>query len=114
MASEILDHPAVRARQAVEPAPAEPAPPVLEGEVQTAAEPDLPSPVRAHGISVREYEVLTLVAARLTSQEIGRQLFLSPRTVEKHVASLFAKSGAGDRAALISFAARISGSRKSG
>jgi hypothetical protein len=57
VASEILEHPAVRVRQALEPAPAEAQPPVLEGEVQTAAEPDLPSPVleRLHALVRKGY-----------------------------------------------------------
>jgi DNA-binding NarL/FixJ family response regulator len=68
----------------------------------------------AHGISVREHEVLHCVADRLTNLEIARRLFLSPRTVEKHVASLLAKTGATERTALITFADRIRSSQKSG
>ena len=37
------------------------------------------------GLSGREIEVMLLVAQGNTSREIGRQLFLSPRTVEMHV-----------------------------
>jgi DNA-binding CsgD family transcriptional regulator/tetratricopeptide (TPR) repeat protein len=85
--------------------------PVPQHRRGTAA---LPAPVRAHGISVREFEVLSLVADRLTNQEIGRRLFLSPRTVEKHVASLLAKAGVTERHGLIAFAARISGAQESG
>jgi DNA-binding SARP family transcriptional activator/DNA-binding CsgD family transcriptional regulator len=74
----------------------------------------LPRQVRERGISVREFEVLNLVAARLSNNEIGRRLFLSPRTVEKHVASLLAKTGAATRPGLIAFAADVSGSQESG
>jgi len=74
----------------------------------------LPASIRAQGISVREYEVLGLVAARLTNQEIGRRLFLSPRTVEKHVANLLAKTGSAERTALAAYAARFSEPQKSG
>ncbi len=74
----------------------------------------LPPPALARGISVREYEVLRYVADRLTNHEIARRLFLSRRTVEKHVASLLAKTGAAERSALITFAHRISDSQKSG
>ncbi|GIH02270.1 hypothetical protein Rhe02_03370 [Rhizocola hellebori] len=75
---------------------------------------DLPPLALAHGISVREHEVLRCVADRLTNLEIARRLFLSPRTVEKHVASLLAKTGAAERTALITFADRIRSSQKSG
>ena len=51
-------------------------------------------------LTAREVEVLALVAERLPNKEIAARLFLSPRTVEKHVASLLMKLGAGDRAAL--------------
>ena len=49
--------------------------------------------------------MLKLVADGLTNREIGERLFLSPRTVEKHVASLLVKTGQPDRIALADFAA---------
>ena len=48
----------------------------------------------------REAEVLELVGEHLSKKEIAARLYLSPRTVEKHVASLLLKTGAADRAAL--------------
>lgn len=60
----------------------------------------IPRPLREAGVTVREYQVLRLLTDRLTNKEIGRRLFLSPRTVEKHVASLLAKTGERDRAGL--------------
>ena len=60
----------------------------------------IPPSLRQVGVTVREYEVLELLADRLTNQEIGRQLFVSPRTVETHVTRLLAKTGMADRAAL--------------
>ncbi|HEY6297878.1 MAG TPA: helix-turn-helix transcriptional regulator, partial [Streptosporangiaceae bacterium] len=65
-----------------------------------AAEPRLPGFLVARGVTAREAEVLDLIAERLSNREIAERLFLSPRTVEKHVAALLAKLGAGDRAAL--------------
>ena len=44
--------------------------------------------------------MLDLLADRLTNREIADQLFLSPRTVEKHVAALLAKLGSDDRSGL--------------
>ena len=50
---------------------------------------------------------MLLVAERLGNQEIGARLYLSPRTVEKHVASLVAKTGVGDRRQLATYAAAL-------
>jgi DNA-binding CsgD family transcriptional regulator len=61
---------------------------------------DVPLTLRERGVTVREYEVLCLVAQRLTNHEIGQRLFVSPRTVEKHVARLLLKIGVTDRWAL--------------
>jgi DNA-binding NarL/FixJ family response regulator len=57
------------------------------------------------GLTVREYEVLVLLTDRHGNKDIARQLFISPRTVEKHVASLMTKTGLRDRADLRDFAA---------
>jgi DNA-binding CsgD family transcriptional regulator len=43
------------------------------------------------GISKRELEVLQLMAAGLSNQEIGRHLFVSINTIKTHAASLFEK-----------------------
>jgi len=60
----------------------------------------IPPRLRQAGVTAREYEVLTLIAAQLSNREIARRLFLSPRTVETHVANLLAKTGAASRADL--------------
>ncbi len=52
-------------------------------------------------LSAREREVLGLIVAGLTNKEIGRALDVSPRTVESHRASLFAKLEAESLAQLI-------------
>jgi DNA-binding NarL/FixJ family response regulator len=46
------------------------------------------------GISVREREVLELLAAGRSNKEIARQLDVSPNTVKTHVAKLFGKLSA--------------------
>lgn len=42
-------------------------------------------------ISKREYEVLLLLSAGLSNQQIAGELFVSENTIKKHVASLFLK-----------------------
>lgn len=43
------------------------------------------------GISRREYEVLELIAAGLSNQEIAEKLFVSASTVKTHVSNVLAK-----------------------
>jgi DNA-binding CsgD family transcriptional regulator len=60
------------------------------------------TPDGAHrGLSDREVEVARLVLAGRTHKEIGAQLYLSPKTVEHHVARIRTKLGATSRAELI-------------
>jgi DNA-binding CsgD family transcriptional regulator len=40
----------------------------------------------------------------MTNAQVAQRLFLSPRTVDTHVANLLAKTGVGTRAELRSFA----------
>jgi DNA-binding CsgD family transcriptional regulator len=49
------------------------------------------------GLTQREEEVLRLLAQRLTDKEIAETLFLGPRTVQSHVAHIFAKLGVANR-----------------
>lgn len=71
----------------------------------------IPPELRRAGVTAREYEVLRLLGARLGNQEIAEHLFLSPRTVEKHLASLRERTGSPDRAALIALARRYADER---
>jgi predicted ATPase/class 3 adenylate cyclase/DNA-binding CsgD family transcriptional regulator len=56
-------------------------------------------PARPGGLSRRELEVLRLVAAGRTSQEIAAELFISTRTAEHHIANIYTKIGVSNRAA---------------
>ena len=56
------------------------------------------------GLSPREIEVLRLLAGGRTNREIADALFLSARTVERHITNLYAKIGAQNRAEAIAFA----------
>jgi DNA-binding CsgD family transcriptional regulator len=60
----------------------------------------VPDRLRAAGVTSREMDVLRLVAAGLSNREIAERLFLSPRTVETHVARLLAKTGTATRSGL--------------
>ncbi|MEV0713520.1 LuxR C-terminal-related transcriptional regulator [Asanoa sp. NPDC050611] len=55
----------------------------------------------AAGLSEREVEVARLVLDGRTHKEIGAQLYISPKTVEHHVARIRVKVGATDRAEFV-------------
>jgi ATP/maltotriose-dependent transcriptional regulator MalT len=57
-----------------------------------------------HSLTVRELEVLRLVATGKTNKEIARALFVSERTVDRHVSNIFAKVHVQSRAAATAFA----------
>ncbi len=55
-------------------------------------------------LTSREQEVLELLTHGLSNAEMGQQLHLSPRTVEKYVSSLLRKTETNNRAELVRFA----------
>lgn len=55
-------------------------------------------------LTPREQEVLELLTHGLSNADIGGQLHLSPRTVEKYVSSLLRKTDTSNRAELVRFA----------
>jgi non-specific serine/threonine protein kinase len=62
------------------------------------------APEHPAGLTSREIEVLGLVAAGMTSAQIAKELFVSPRTVEAHITSIYHKLGVSSRAAATRFA----------
>jgi DNA-binding NarL/FixJ family response regulator len=70
--------------------------------------------LRALGVTGREYDVLKQLIEGLTNREIGERLFLSPRTVERHVTSLFDRTGIRTREELATFARSQAGSPQTG
>lgn len=55
-------------------------------------------------LSEREVEIIELVAAELTNQEIALRLSISKRTVDNHVSNIFTKTGSRNRVALVNWA----------
>ena len=64
-----------------------------------------------HGLTAREAEVLWLIAAGKTNQDIARELVLSVRTVERHISTVYEKLGLHGRAARASAASIAVGMR---
>jgi DNA-binding CsgD family transcriptional regulator len=64
-----------------------------------------PAPgARMHGLSARELEVLRMITAGMTNKAIAGKLFLSERTVDRHVRNIYAKLGVSSKAAATAFA----------
>lgn len=55
-------------------------------------------------ISGREMEIIELVAAGLTNQEIAQKLEISKRTVDNHISNILTKTGTDNRVALVRWA----------
>jgi DNA-binding CsgD family transcriptional regulator len=58
----------------------------------------------AHGLSARELEVLRLLATGKTNKAIAHALFLSEKTVDRHVSNIFDKLDVHTRAAATAYA----------
>ena len=56
------------------------------------------------GLTIREAEVLSLMASGLSNAEIAQRLYLSHATVKTHINRIFAKTGARDRAQAVRYA----------
>ena len=55
-------------------------------------------------LTARETEILVLLCRELSNNEIGEQLFISPRTVEGHRNKLLSKTRCHNTAGLVIFA----------
>jgi DNA-binding NarL/FixJ family response regulator len=89
---------------------------VLDHHVQaallraTAPPPETPAAAAASqrplpdGLTVREAEVLDLIAKGLTNPQIAEALFVSAHTIKTHVNRIFAKTGSRNRSEAIAYA----------
>jgi DNA-binding CsgD family transcriptional regulator len=64
--------------------------------------------LQALGVTSREVDVLALVVQGMSNKEIAARLYLSPRTVEKHVERLVAKTGVTARHELATYGSDLS------
>ncbi|NEP57404.1 MAG: helix-turn-helix transcriptional regulator [Symploca sp. SIO2G7] len=55
-------------------------------------------------LSDRELQIIELVAAGLTNQEIAQQLEISKRTVDNHISNILTKTSTDNRVALVRWA----------
>ena len=80
---------------------------------QLGARPDLdrlaalerqPGPAAPTSLTARELEVLRLLASGRTNRAIAADLFISEKTVARHVANIFNKLGLSSRSAATAYA----------
>ena len=73
-----------------------------------ARQPPIPrtksSPAHPDGLTVREVEVLRLVARGLTDGQVAEKLVISPRTVNTHLTSIYGKIGVSSRSTAARYA----------
>jgi DNA-binding CsgD family transcriptional regulator/tetratricopeptide (TPR) repeat protein len=78
------------------------------GEIERTAELQAPgqAPCAAPpaGLTARECQVLRLVATGLTNREVAAELFLSEKTVARHLSNIFTKTGVSSRAGATAYA----------
>jgi predicted ATPase/DNA-binding CsgD family transcriptional regulator len=83
----------------------------VEPPTSPAEQPATAAPAAPAGLSEREVEVLRLIAAGRTNQEIAETLVISLNTVLRHVTHVLAKTGAANRtdAAIYAMSAGLGG-----
>jgi pimeloyl-ACP methyl ester carboxylesterase/DNA-binding CsgD family transcriptional regulator len=91
----------------------EPAWPQFRAELRNFLGPsEVSMPAELPELSTREVEVLALVAEGLSNEEVAARLYLSVRTVERHLSNIYAKLRVSGKAARAAAAARFSRSRE--
>jgi DNA-binding CsgD family transcriptional regulator len=66
----------------------------------------VPAQLRRLGVTSREMDVYLLVARGYSNTQIAVRLYISPKTVETHIASLVVKTGQAGRRELVAYAAQ--------
>lgn len=67
----------------------------------------LPHPQEQYsGLTDRELEILRLVGQGFSNKQIGKELFISDRTVQAHLSNIFAKLGVNTRTEAVMYAVR--------
>ena len=78
-----------------------------DGDSAAGADPAASTPRLPDGLTRREAQVLSEIAAGLSNAEIARKLVISDTTVKTHINHLLAKTAARDRAQLVAYAFRL-------
>ena len=73
--------------------------------IPTSDEP--PSPAASLGLTRREADVLTLLAAGRTNRQIGQRLYITEKTASVHVSRILAKLGVASRGEAAAIAHRL-------
>jgi DNA-binding NarL/FixJ family response regulator len=80
----------------------------LDEQIDPGQRPDeSASPAASLGLTRREAEVLTLVAAGRTNRQIGQELFITEKTASVHVSRILAKLGVASRGEAAAIAHRL-------
>jgi LuxR family maltose regulon positive regulatory protein len=72
----------------------------MVGEPAPVVQPEAASPLSEAGLTQREQEVLAELVLGKSNREISESLYISERTVKKHLANLFRKTGTSNRIAV--------------
>jgi LuxR family maltose regulon positive regulatory protein len=75
---------------------------LLSAMEEAAARPQVPPQLLAEPLSQRELEVLKLIEAGCSNQEIAARLFISIATVKRHISNIYAKLDVQNRTQAIS------------
>lgn len=78
----------------------------IQTTFQNQAQPNSIAAKSADSLTRREQEILALIAANKTNQEIAEVLYITPGTVRVHVHAILHKLGVSDRKQAIAVAAR--------
>ncbi|MFL5954658.1 MAG: response regulator [Gaiellaceae bacterium] len=74
---------------------------LIEAYVEGGSEEASALPALSDSLTVRELEIMTLVATGLTNGEIAARLVISPLTTKSHISRILAKVNARDRTQLV-------------